>query len=71
MYVSELTRFLRDFVQKNPQVVEQQWDQCGSGWDDPVPEMLCKTQTRTIAPGFRERPSPCREHDVPAADGAS
>jgi hypothetical protein len=35
MYVSELTRFLRDFVQKNPQVVEQQKKNRLTWWDRP------------------------------------
>ena len=35
MYESELTRFLRDFVKKNPQVVEQQKKNRLTWWDRP------------------------------------
>jgi len=35
MYESELTRFLRDFVRKNPQVVEQQKKNRLTWWDRP------------------------------------
>ncbi len=35
MYESELTRFLRDFVKKNPQVSEQQKKNRLTWWDRP------------------------------------
>ncbi len=35
MYESELTRFMRDFLSKNPQVVEQQKKNRLTWWDRP------------------------------------
>ena len=35
MYESDLTRFLRDFVRKNPQVTEQQKKNRLTWWDRP------------------------------------
>lgn len=35
MYESELTRFMREFLQKNPQVVEQQKKNRRTWWDRP------------------------------------
>ena len=35
MYESEMTRFLRDFVRKNPQVIEQQKKNRLTWWDRP------------------------------------
>ncbi len=35
MYESEATRFIRDFLKKNPQVVEQQRKNRATWWDKP------------------------------------
>ena len=34
-YESDLTRFMREFLQKNPQVVEQQAKNRATWWDKP------------------------------------
>lgn len=35
MYESEITRFMRDFLGKNPQVIEQQKKNRATWWDRP------------------------------------
>ena len=35
MYESDATRFIRDFLKKNPQVVEQQKKNRATWWDKP------------------------------------
>ena len=35
LYESEITKFMRDFLQKNPQVVEKQKKHRASWWDRP------------------------------------
>lgn len=35
MYESEMTRFIRDFLRRNPQVVEQQRKNRATWWDRP------------------------------------
>ena len=48
MYESELTRFLREFVKKNPQVVEQQKKNRLTWWDRPQ-DLETQTERRKSA----------------------
>lgn len=50
MYVSELTRFLRDFVRKNPQVTEQQKKNRLTWWDRPQDLETSKEKRQAAVP---------------------
>ena len=65
MYESELTRFLRDFVRKNPQVIEQQKKNRLTWWDRPQ-DMETWSDRRKSAvpqPGYVYFPLPRRGKD--------
>jgi len=67
MYESELTRFLRDFVRANPQVIEQQKKNRLTWWDRPQ-DLETWNERREAAvpqPAYVYFPLPRRE----AADG--
>ena len=63
-YESDLTRFLRDFLQKNPQVVEQQKKNRATWWDKPQDLQTTeeRAESRVAQPGYVYFPSP--EHSV-------
>jgi len=65
MYVSELTRFLRDFVQKNPQVVEQQKKNRLTWWDRPqdLDTLQARRQSAVPQPGYVYFPLPHRDKE--------
>ncbi len=50
MYESELTRFLRDFVRKNPQVTEQQKKNRLTWWDRPQDLETWKERRQAAVP---------------------
>ncbi len=50
MYESEMTRFIRDFLRKNPQVVEQQRKNRATWWDHPQDIETLKERSRSSVP---------------------
>jgi hypothetical protein len=71
MYVSEATRFIRDFLAKNPQVVEQQQKNRATWWDKPQDlETLNEHAESTVPqPGYVYFPLPERAEDKPDESG--
>ncbi len=68
MYESEITRFLRDFVRKNPQVVEQQKKNRLTWWDRPQDLETWKErrQSAVAQPAYVYFPLPkCGSEDDP------
>ena len=67
MYVSELTRFLRDFVGKNPQVAEQQKKNRLTWWDRPqdLKTLQTRRQSAVAQPAYVYFPLPRREKEDP------
>jgi hypothetical protein len=70
-YESEITRFIRDLREKNPQIVEQQKKNRATWWDRP--QDLQTTRERSAAavpqPGYVYFPLPKREDDKPEESG--
>jgi hypothetical protein len=65
MYESELTRFLREFVSRNPQVIEQQKKYRLTWWDRPQ-DLETWTERRKAAvpqPAYVYFPLPRRADD--------
>ena len=50
MYVSEATRFIRDLLQKNPQIVEQQRKNRATWWDKPQDLETLKERSDSAVP---------------------
>ena len=71
MYVSEATRFIREFLAKNPQVAEQQRKNRATWWDKP--QDLETTQERNEAavpaPSYPYFPPPARDPEKPEESG--
>jgi uncharacterized protein DUF3460 len=65
MYESDLTRFLRDFVQKNPQVIEQQKKNRLTWWDRPqdLDTMSERRKAAVPQPAYVYFPLPRRGKD--------
>ena len=65
MYESDLTRFLREFVRKNPQVTEQQKKNRLTWWDRPQDLETWKEQRQAAVPqpAYVYFPLPRREKD--------
>ena len=65
MYESELTRFLRDFVGKNPQVIEQQKKNRLTWWDRPqdLDTWKARRQSAVPQPAYVYFPLPRPEKD--------
>jgi len=59
-YESEHTRFMRDFLAKNPQVVEQQKKNRATWWDKPqdLETTEERAKSRVPQPGYVYFPSP-------------
>lgn len=59
-YESEHTRFMRDFLAKNPQVVEQQKKNRATWWDKPQDLQTTeeRAKSRVPQPGYVYFPSP-------------
>jgi hypothetical protein len=71
MYVSEATRFIREFLAKHPQIVEQQRKNRATWWDKP--QDLETTQERNDAavplPSYAYFPLPARDPGKPDESG--
>ncbi len=50
MYESDVTRFIRDFLAKNPQVVEQQQKNRATWWDKPQDLETMKDRAQSAVP---------------------
>ena len=50
MYVSEATLFIRDLLQKNPQIVEQQRKNRATWWDKPQDLETLKEHSDSAVP---------------------
>ena len=61
-YVSEATAFIRDFLAKNPQVVEQQRKNRATWWDKPqdLETLNERAQSEVAQPGYVYFPAPKR-----------
>ena len=72
-YQSDITKFLQDFLQKNPQVVEQQKKNRATWWDKPQDLQTASehAKSRVPQPGYVYFPSPERSVDDPGVDGNS
>jgi hypothetical protein len=70
-YESEFTRFLREFKQKNPQVVEQQYKNRLTWWDRPQDLQTQKERAQAAVPqpGYVYFPLPRQEKDDDADSG--
>ena len=70
-YVSDITRFIRDLREKNPQIVEQQKKNRATWWDKP--QDLQTNRERSAAtvpqPAYVYFPLPEREEDKPDESG--
>ena len=67
-YVSEITRFMQDFLVKNPQVVEQQAKNRATWWDKPQ-DLETSSEHATSAvpqPGYVYFPLPSRDEGKPS-----
>jgi hypothetical protein len=64
-YVSETTRFLREFLEKNPQVREQQKKNRATWWDKPqdLEVEREKAAASVSQPGYVYFPLPRRDED--------
>jgi hypothetical protein len=71
MYVSEATRFIREFLAKHPQIVEQQKKNRATWWDKP--QDLETWQERNEAavplPSYAYFPLPLRDAGKPDESG--
>ena len=67
MYESEMTRFLRDFLRNNPQVVEQQRRNRATWWDRPQDIETWKEQSQASVPqpsyAYFPLPHPVKDDD--------
>ena len=65
MYESEATRFIRDFLAKNPQVVEQQKKNRATWWDKPqdLETLQERAQSNVPQPPYVYFPLPRRDED--------
>lgn len=50
MYESDVTRFIRDFLAKNPQIVEQQRKNRATWWDKPQDLETLKEREQSNVP---------------------
>jgi hypothetical protein len=70
-YESDITRFIRDLREKNPQIVEQQKKNRATWWDKP--QDLQTNRERSAAtvpqPAYVYFPLPEREEDKPDESG--
>jgi hypothetical protein len=71
MYESEMTRFIRDFLQKNPQVVEQQQKNRATWWDRPqdLETWEERSQSSVPQPAYAYFPLPRPDGDVDPDSG--
>ena len=71
MYVSEATRFIRDFLAKNPQVVEQQKKNRATWWDKPqdLETLQERKEAAVPLPSYAYFPLPLRDSDKPDESG--
>jgi hypothetical protein len=71
MYESEATRFIREFLKKNPQVVEQQRKNRATWWDKPQDlEILEERHEAAVPqPPYVYFPLPKRDADKPEDSG--
>ena len=71
MYESEATRFMRDFLAKNPQVVEQQKKNRATWWDRPqdLETWGERAESAVPQPSYVYFPLPERDADQPDAAG--
>jgi uncharacterized protein DUF3460 len=65
MYESEMDRFLREFKEKNPQVVEQQAKNRATWWDKPqdLQEWRERSEATVAQPAYVYFPLPRQERD--------
>ena len=72
-YVSEATAFIRDFLAKNPQVVEQQRKNRATWWDKPqdLETLNERAQSEVAQPGYVYFPAPKRALHVRGARGVT
>ena len=70
-YESDITRFIRDFLARNPQVVEQQKKNRLTWWDKPQDLQTAaeRAKSRVPQPGYAYFPSPAPSVDDPGIDG--
>jgi len=70
-YESEITRFLKDFLAKNPQVLEQQRKNRATWWDKPqdLQTQQERAQASVPAPSYVYFPLPGRAPDRPEESG--
>ncbi len=71
MYVSEATRFIREFLAKNPQVVEQQKKNRATWWDKPQDLETSQEHAESAVPQppYVYFPLPERDADKPDESG--
>jgi hypothetical protein len=71
MYESEATRFIRDLLAKNPQIVEQQKKNRATWWDKPQDLATQKEHDESAVrqPGYVYFPLPERAADKPDESG--
>jgi Protein of unknown function (DUF3460) len=71
MYESEATRFIRDFLTKNPQVVEQQQKNRATWWDKPqdLETLNEHAESSVPQPGYAYFPLPERAEVKPDESG--
>ena len=70
-YESEITRFIRDFLAKNPQVVEQQKKNRATWWDKPQDLEVTRERAEADvpAPSYVYFPPPVRDDSKPDESG--
>ena len=71
MYESEATRFIREFLARNPQVVEQQRKNRATWWDKPQDLETAHehAQSAVAQPSYVYFPLPERDADKPDESG--
>ena len=71
MYVSEATRFIREFLEKNPQIAEQQRKNRATWWDKPqdLETSQERAESTVRQPSYAYFPLPERDPDKPDESG--
>jgi Protein of unknown function (DUF3460) len=71
MYESEVTRFIRDLIAKNPQIVEQQKKNRATWWDKPqdLETWHEHAESSVPQPSYVYFPLPERARDKPDESG--
>ena len=71
MYVSEATRFIRELLSKNPQIVEQQHKNRATWWDKPqdLERWREKSEASVPLPSYAYFPLPEKKGDDPDSAG--